>query len=271
MKTDPRERRRFARPVSLLMTVLGACAMVAVLGPAASANASTTILGQLAAGGQLGSGDSLVSPSGSFRLVMQTDGNLVDYGPQGPIWATYTSGAGARLVNQEDGNVVVYGPNFTWASGTDGQGPATLAMQDDGNVVAYGGQGAQWSTYTNGGRSRMAAMGAIAFARQQLGKPYVWSGTGPNAYDCSGLTMTAYASVGVPLLRTSQQQYTQGVPVSRDALQPGDLVFYNGASPAHVGIYIGNNQIIDALGSKYGLRIDSINFPGTYTGARRVS
>lgn len=273
METERRERRPYARLLSLLMTVLAACAWVAVLGPASAANAATTIVGQLAAGGQLQSDDSLVSPNRSFRLVMQTDGNLVEYGPRGPIWATYSSGTGARLVNQSDGNIVVYGPDVTWASGTAGQGPATLAVQDDGNVVAYGGRGAQWSTYTDGGRSKIAATGAIAFARQQLGKSYVYGHTGPNDYDCSGLTMMAYASVGVTLPRTSQQQSTRGVPVGRDALQPGDLVFYNSAS--HVGIYIGNGQIINALGSpngkKYGVRIDNIDFPGAYYGARRVS
>ena len=260
-------RRRFT---ALLMAVLGMFAMFGMLGPAL-ANASTTLTSQLSADGQLGTGDSIISPSGAYRLVMQTDGNLVEYGPRGPIWATYTYGPGARLVNQSDGNVVIYGPNFVWASGTNGKGPANLTVQDDGNVVAYGANGAEWTTYTDGGRSKMAAMGAISFASKLIGKPYVFGAAGPNAFDCSGLTMQAYASVGVSLLRTSQQQYTQGVPVSRAALQPGDLVFYNGGSPGHVGIYIGNGKIIDALGSKYGVRIDSIDFPGSYTGARRLS
>ena len=85
----------------------------------------------------------------------------------------------------------------------------------------------------------------VRFALAQLGKPYLWGGTGPNAWDCSGLTMRAWGAAGVPLPRTTFQQVLAGAPVpSTAAMQPGDLIFVAGsdgtpANPGHVGLYIG--------------------------------
>lgn len=86
---------------------------------------------------------------------------------------------------------------------------------------------------------------AISFARAQLGKPYSYGATGPGAYDCSGLTMGAMRAAGVSVPRTSQAQYAAGRKVSTRDLQPGDLVAYYGGI-SHIGIYIGNGQIIHA-------------------------
>jgi cell wall-associated NlpC family hydrolase len=86
---------------------------------------------------------------------------------------------------------------------------------------------------------------AIAYAVAQLGKPYIWGGTGPAGYDCSGLVMMAYRAAGVSLPRTTYQQVYAGTPVySLSQLQPGDLLFTAGSdgtaeSPGHVGMYIG--------------------------------
>src|SRR3712207_3128488 len=80
---------------------------------------------------------------------------------------------------------------------------------------------------------------AVNTALAQLGKPYVWGGTGPGGYDCSGLTWSSYKAAGVTLPRSSKAQATAGVPVARANLQPGDLIFFY--SPiGHVGMYIGN-------------------------------
>ena len=88
---------------------------------------------------------------------------------------------------------------------------------------------------------------ALAFARKQLGKPYVFAAAGPNSYDCSGLVLAAWRAAGVTLPRTAAQQSRVGKVVSRADLQPGDLVFfYNAANPSHVGMYVGNGQIIHA-------------------------
>lgn len=89
-------------------------------------------------------------------------------------------------------------------------------------------------------------------AEQFLGVPYVWGGTSPSGFDCSGLVQYVYNQLGVSLPRTSEQQATVGAPVASLAdAQPGDLVFFAGSdgtasSPGHVGIYIGNGQMIDA-------------------------
>jgi hypothetical protein len=88
-----------------------------------------------------------------------------------------------------------------------------------------------------------AADTAISFATAQLGKPYVFGATGPNAYDCSGLTYAAFKSAGVSLGRTTYQQILDGTEVARGDLAPGDLVF---PDAGHVQIYVGNNQVIEA-------------------------
>lgn len=242
---------------------------------AAAGTAQAAVIGsQLGSGARLNSGDEIQSPGGAYVFDMQTDGNLVEYGPGGPLWATYTSSPGAYLVNQGDGNLVIYAAagGVVWASGTNGRGAANLVMQDDGNVVDYGGSGATWTTYTAGGVSKLAASGAVAFARKQLGKGYRSGGTGPVYYDCSGLTQASYASVGVALNRTSQDQYRQGSAVSASALQPGDLVFYyNASQPTHVAMYIGNGQVIEALNPGTGVRIDAVNYAGAPVGYRRVA
>ena len=91
-----------------------------------------------------------------------------------------------------------------------------------------------------------AARGAaVQYALAQVGDAYVYGATGPSAFDCSGLTMMAWAQAGVGLPHSSSAQMGSGTPVSQSQLQPGDLVFYY--SPvSHVGIYIGNGQIVHA-------------------------
>jgi nucleoid-associated protein YgaU len=85
---------------------------------------------------------------------------------------------------------------------------------------------------------------AVAYARAQFGKPYVYGATGPSAFDCSGLTMSAWRAAGVSIPRTSQAQWAGLARVPASAVQPGDLVVYNGAR--HVALYIGDGLIIEA-------------------------
>jgi cell wall-associated NlpC family hydrolase len=99
------------------------------------------------------------------------------------------------------------------------------------------------ASYTGPASGRAAA--AIQFALSQRGKPYLSGGTGPNAYDCSGLTQAAYRAAGISIGRTTWDQVTDGTAVSEANLRPGDLVFfYSGIS--HVGIYLGNGQVVHA-------------------------
>lgn len=99
---------------------------------------------------------------------------------------------------------------------------------------------------------------AVAFARAQLGKAYGYGATGPNAYDCSGLTQAALKAAGKSIPRTSQAQLSGGKRISLSEAQPGDLVvYYNGAS--HVGLYIGGNQIIHSSRPGKPISIDGVN------------
>lgn len=89
------------------------------------------------------------------------------------------------------------------------------------------------------------AMAAVAAARQALGRPYVWGAEGPSGFDCSGLMRWAYAQAGVGLPRTSQAQRYAGRTVPLSQARPGDLVVYR-ADAGHIGMYVGNGQVIHA-------------------------
>jgi cell wall-associated NlpC family hydrolase len=100
----------------------------------------------------------------------------------------------------------------------------------------------------------------IAYARAQIGKPYLWGGTGPGSFDCSGLVMMAYRSAGIDIPRTSQEQWAWGPQVPASQAQPGDLVFFVGAdgtwaAPGHVGLVIGGGRMIEAYSTGFPIRI----------------
>jgi cell wall-associated NlpC family hydrolase len=103
---------------------------------------------------------------------------------------------------------------------------------------------------------------AIGYAEQQLGKPYLWGGTGPDAFDCSGLVMMAYRAAGINIARTSQQQWATETRVPASQVQPGDLVFFAGSdgtvtAPGHVGLVIGGGKMIEAYATGFPIRVAS--------------
>ena len=112
--------------------------------------------------------------------------------------------------------------------------------------------------------------GVVGVAMQYLGTPYVWGGASPSGFDCSGLVMYAYAQVGVSLPHSSYAQWGMGVPVSRDQLEPGDLVFFDGLG--HVGIYVGGGSFIHAPHTGDVVKISSLTgwYASSYVGARRI-
>jgi peptidoglycan DL-endopeptidase CwlO len=109
---------------------------------------------------------------------------------------------------------------------------------------------------------------AAAIAMHYLGVPYVWGGATPSGFDCSGLVLYVYAQLGISLPHFAAAQYGFGTPVSRDQLQPGDLVFFDGLD--HVGIYIGGDQMIHAPHTGDVVKIAPLADGGSYVGARRL-
>ena len=114
-----------------------------------------------------------------------------------------------------------------------------------------------------------AAEAVVAYVMARVGQPYVYGGEGPWGYDCSGLTMMAYRSVGISLPHGSRSQFNYGQPVSMSDLQAGDLVFFY-AGPGHVGIYVGGGMIVDARNENTGIVYTSINTGMPFVGARRL-
>ena len=112
----------------------------------------------------------------------------------------------------------------------------------------------------------------IAIAMQYLGIPYVWGGASPSqGFDCSGLTSYAFAQMGIYLPHHAASQFNYGTPVSREDLQPADLVFFNGLG--HMGMYIGGGQFIHAPHTGDVVKISSLYdgwYSSTWVGARRV-
>ena len=114
--------------------------------------------------------------------------------------------------------------------------------------------------------------GVVGIAMQYLGVPYRWGGASPDGgFDCSGFIMYVYAKVGVSLPHYAASQYNQGVPVSKEDLQPGDLVFFDGLG--HNGMYIGGGQFIHSPHTGDVVKISSLSdswYAATWVGARRI-
>jgi NlpC/P60 family/FlgD Ig-like domain len=134
---------------------------------------------------------------------------------------------------------------------------------------------------TVGTVSRMVTIASSLFttrtidraALRQTGKPYVWGATGPESFDCSGLTQWSYGVGGIRIPRTTYQQYRRGRPVARTRIRPGDLVFYDtaGPGPSHVGIAVTSTTFVSA--TAHGVRTTPIGgaFWGAhFVGARRI-
>ncbi|MGH3320875.1 MAG: NlpC/P60 family protein [Streptosporangiaceae bacterium] len=137
--------------------------------------------------------------------------------------------------------------------------------------AARAARGVSRSGLTYTGPATGSARAAVEFAYGQLGEPYSWGAAGPGAWDCSGLTMMAWQAGGVSLPHSSAAQYSSGPHVARSNLQAGDLVFF-GSPIHHVGIYIGNGQMIHAPHSGTVVQISSIDsdwYAAEYVGAVR--
>ena len=112
----------------------------------------------------------------------------------------------------------------------------------------------------------------IDVAENLKGTPYVYGGSTPAGFDCSGFTMYCYSKVGVSLTHNAAAQYSQGKHVSKKNLKKGDLVFFGSSTSSinHVGIYIGNGKMIHSPHTGAVVRVESIDNHGSYVGACRV-
>ena len=124
------------------------------------------------------------------------------------------------------------------------------------------------------GNSRKAQI-LLGMARQYVGVPYVWAGRSPSGFDCSGFIYYVFDQLGYGLPRMADGQFEVGIPVSRNALEPGDLVFFETyePGPSHVGIYIGNDQFIHASSGAGHVTVTPLNkayYRERYLGARRI-
>ncbi|MFC7258712.1 C40 family peptidase [Streptomyces lutosisoli] len=144
------------------------------------------------------------------------------------------------------------------------QTPQSAALSTDTSLAGgmlldtslpFGADGASDSEY-----GRKAAR-ALAFAREQIGRPCVWGATGPGSYDCSSLTQAAWKTAGVALPRTAYEQAMTGTAIPFASIRPGDLIFFYG-DVSHVGLYIGDGMMIHAPSQGGYLREESIFFAG---------
>jgi len=120
------------------------------------------------------------------------------------------------------------------------------------------------------GGSAISGNNVIAYASNYLGTPYVWGGTAPNpGFDCSGFTQYVYSHFGVPIGRTTYDQINDGVGVSRDQLQPGDLVFFGSkGNPTHVGVYVGDGAYIHSPRTGDVIKVSSVDRSDFISGRR---
>jgi len=151
----------------------------------------------------------------------------------------------SQLASQKSqANSLLAKSQATLDSLTAAQQAQVAANTEGGTSTSSSGGQSDTSPITYTGPTTTQADKAVAFAYAQLGKPYIWGGTGPEGYDCSGLVQAAWAAAGVAIPRTTYEDWDDlpHIPVSE--MQPGDLIIYN--AEGHVGMYVGGGYIIDA-------------------------
>ena len=205
--------------------------------------------GATSVAGVLTSGDpSVVLQQGS--LLMELSGSQNAQTRQLLADAGELSGIEQQMQRTEDG-IAALRSQLTGQKNSLGQfiakEKATLAsltvpQQQTVASSSIGAGGTTAATYT--GPTSTQAEQAVAFAYAQLGKPYQWGATGPDSYDCSGLAQAAWAAGGVAIPRDTYEQWAALPHIASSAIQPGDLLYYDGIG--HVAMYVGNGYIIDA-------------------------
>jgi hypothetical protein len=175
---------------------------------------------------------------GNGYWLVASDGGIFNYGDAG----FYGSSAGAASPDPAEKIVASRSGRGYWVE------------EQNGTAYPFGDASGAPPTAGLLFRPVTPGDGAVLFAFAQLGKPYIWGGNGPVGYDCSGLALAAWESVGVGFARVADDQYhTAGSPVALSNLAAGDLVFWgytqtDWTSVYHTAIYVGGNQIVEATG-----------------------
>ncbi len=146
------------------------------------------------------------------------------------------------------------------AAATPGGSTSTGSGSGSGSGSGGSGSGSGSGSTQYTGPTSTQAEKAVSFAYAQIGKPYVWGATGPDSFDCSGLTQASWAYAGVSIPRVSYDQMSSLPSVSTSALEPGDILGFAGNS--HVGIYVGNGYLIDA--PQTGMDVEKVALAGWY-------
>jgi hypothetical protein len=188
----------------------------------------------------LGRDSRLVSGDGRYAALLQGDGNLVVYGPAGPIWSSNTSGRGGdRITMQSDGNLVMYaGGAVPFATNTRGGNPS-LVLQNDGNLVVYTSAGPVWASKDSSER-------AVQWFYDHMGSGHR-EGQCELAVEEAFGTRGRYATARANWI-ARQQQFPYG------AAPRGGLVFYSTSSAGHVAVSLGNGQVVStSVGGRIGI------------------
>ena len=193
--------------------------------------------------------------------LVDTDGSSLNMrAAAGTSYDTVASIPGGTVLELEGVDNGWYKVTYSGRTGYVSSDYITITTEPDATETASSDLGAQ----------------IVAYAEEYLGTPYVLGGNGPNQFDCSGFTKYVYSHFGYTLNRTATDQLQNGVSVSKDELQPGDLVFfkYRTSKPvSHVGIYIGNGEFIHASTNRYVVQIDQMesgHYANVYVYARRI-
>ncbi|MEU4835073.1 NlpC/P60 family protein [Streptosporangium sp. NPDC023615] len=244
MRIPLRRLRHFLATTGTAL-VLVSSALTAGVAPAQAAAGGDTLYGASNETLHGAQNQALFSPGGIYEARMQSDGNFVVYGPNGPIWSSNTRGSNPRLVMQSDGNLVIYADSgVIFSTNTSGRGGTRLQLQTDGNLVMYGG-GPVWASKDAGER-------AIQWFHDNLGRTDLdgW---------CEKAVETAFGYVSPHYnravdnwnARSKQQPYT--------AAPRGALVFYNTSSAGHVAVSLGNGRIV-STSTGGGIGIVSVSY-----------
>jgi peptidoglycan DL-endopeptidase CwlO len=231
--------------------------------------------GATSVAGVLTSGDpSAVLQQGS--LLMELSGNQNAQTKQLLADASELAGAEQQMQRTENGiaalkaRLTAQKNSLGGLLATEKATLASLTVPQQQTVASnsIGAGGTTTATYT--GPTSTQAEQAVAFAYAQLGKPYQWGATGPGSFDCSGLAQAAWAAAGVSIPRDTYEQWAALPHIAASALQPGDLLYYDGIG--HVAIYVGDGYIIDA--PQTGLDVEKIPmatawYAETFVGAAR--